>query len=259
MRYAMCIEYDGAAFCGWQSQKNTPNTVQQELQRAISIALGMGVQCDTLVPLVCAGRTDAGVHARDQWAHFDWPKLLEDEYLKRLQRSLNGLASPAVRVHNLQRVAEDFHARYHALRRTYCYTIFTRPVAVGRALGWDCSRWKLNEIGMAKEAQSFLGTHDFKDFCIPRQDGKSTICTLEDFYYKSGGDRQYWWITGNRFLHRMVRSMMGILVDIGRGRLENGSVEKVFAGTFCGERTWAPPQGLCLERVDYPEGSLVRY
>ncbi len=137
-------------------------------------------------------------------------------------------------------------ARYSAKERYYQYRICTEPVVLGREYLWECG-YKLNAELIAKEAQSFLGIHDFAPFCVPRNDGKSTICEIFEFRFEDN----IFHIRGNRFLHKQVRAMVGLLVDVGRGRYALGTVERIFNGEFKGERTWAPPQGLVLAGVGY--------
>jgi len=242
MRYKFVCEYNGSAFCGWQEQlKNgviCEKTVQSELERAFSIALRQKIR------IVGAGRTDAGVHAKGQVAHFDLGQ--EDINCRILENSVNALSDRNVCIRNLEPCPSDFHARYNAKERYYRYTLCTEPIVLGREQVWECG-CKPNAEIMAKEAQSFLGRHDFKAFSIPRNDGKSTICTITEFRL----EKLRWHIRGDRFLHRQVRAMVGLLFDVGRGRYEPGVVDKVFNGEFKGERTWAPPQGLMLFSIFY--------
>lgn len=242
MRYKFVCEYNGLAFSGWQEQLKKgiirEKTVQSELERAFSIALRQKIV------IIGAGRTDAGVHARGQVAHFD----LEQEAVncRILENSVNALSDKNVCIRNLEPCPGDFHARFSAKERYYRYTLCTEPIVLGREQVWECG-YRLNAEIMAREAQSFLGPHDFKAFCIPRKDNKSTVCTVTEFRL----EKLCWHIRGNRFLHRQVRAMVGLLFDIGRGRYEPGAVDKIFSGEFKGERTWAPPQGLVLEGVGY--------
>lgn len=247
MRFRFRCEYLGSAFEGWQEQNQAGATraitVQSELEKALTVALRAPVK------IVGAGRTDTGVHARGQCAHFDWDGAAFDPGT--LERSVNGLTNRIVRIRDLEPCADTFHARYDALCRYYQYTLYTRPVALAREYGWECGRVNLNVEVMEQEALSFLGTHDFNDFSIPRHDGKSTECILTEFRLERRGHVLVWHIKGNRFLHRQVRSMMGMLFDVGKGRHAPGSVNAIFNKTFKGERTWAPPQGLVLENVEY--------
>ena len=248
LRYRFRCEYFGDAFHGWQVQHGSAAvfTVQSELEHAMAIALRKPVK------LTGAGRTDSGVHSRGQCANFDWDGEPLDCEL--LERSINGIAHKSVRVREVCLAPEGFHARYSALSRYYQYTIYIRPVALAREYGWQCGKFKLDPELMRQEALSFLGAHDFNDFSIPRNDGKSTECILTEFSVELRGHVLIWHIRGNRFLHRQVRSMVGLLIDVGRGKLPLGSVQAVFEGRFVGERMWAPPEGLCLEGVDYPDG-----
>ena len=123
-----------------------------------------------------------------------------------------------------------------------------------RDFGWECGSLSLDLDAMEEEARAFLGEHDFIDFCIPRNDGKSTLCTLTEFRLERLNDWSCMFhIKGNRFLHRQVRAMVGTLFDIGRGRYPLGTVGRIFAKDFRGERTWAPPQGLVLQDVRYAD------
>ena len=245
MRYRFICEYRGSAFCGWQEQlKNgiiSEKTVQSELERAFSIALRQKID------IVGAGRTDAGVHARGQVAHFDCENLQD---CRILENSVNAISDKNVCIKNLQPCPDNFHARYSAKERYYTYTLCLEPMVLGGEFVWQCS-YKLNAKLMAEEAKCFLGLRDFNAFSIPRNDGKSTVCNLTEFNLEINGNLLRWHICGNRFLHKQVRSMTGLLFDIGRGRYEPGIAERIFKGEFKGERTWAPPQGLVLEEVRY--------
>lgn len=247
-RFRFHVEYDGAAFHGWQIQNGSAKayTVQAELEHAFRVSLREEVK------LTCAGRTDTGVHARGQCVHFDWDGPEFDCGI--LERSINGIANRAVCIHDLQPAPPDFHARHRAISRYYVFTLYTRQVSLAQEYGWQCGKMKLDPDAMEREAQRFLGTHDFDPFSIPRNDGKTTLCHLTEFRLERKGHIQYWHIKGNRFLHRQVRSMMGLLVDVGRGKHPEGTVDAIFAGTFEGQRMWAPPEGLCLEGVEYPDG-----
>lgn len=249
MRYRFRCEYLGSAFYGWQVQNEAGKqkfvTVQSALEEALTIALRSPIH------IVGSGRTDTGVHARGQCVHFDFDGELD---LRKTERSVNGLTKRLIRIRDLQPCSDDFNARYDALYRYYQYTIFTRPVALMREYGWECGSLNLDLDLMEREAASFLGEHDFIDFCIPRNDGKSTLCTLTEFRLERVNDwTVIFHIKGNRFLHRQVRAMVGTLFDIGRGRYPAGTVNQIFAGQFKGERTWAPPQGLVLHDVKYKD------
>jgi len=246
MRCRFTCEYNGFAFSGWQEQLKQgairEKTVQSELERVFSIALRQKIN------IVGAGRTDAGVHARGQVAHFDCEE--QDLNFQVLEKSVNALSDKNVCIRNLECCPADFHARYSAKERYYIYTLCTEPVVLSGEYVWECG-YKLNAELMAEEAKCFLGSHDFKAFSVARKDGKSTVCNITEFRLEKNGNLICWHICGNRFLHKQVRSMTGILFDIGRGRYGPRSVDKIFSGEFKRERTWAPPQGLILEAVRY--------
>lgn len=247
-RYRFHVEYNGAAFHGWQIQNGASSayTVQAELEHAFKVALRAPVS------LVSAGRTDAGVHGRGQCSHFDWEGDPIDCGL--LEHSINGIAHSAVCIRDLQPCDNKFHARHSALSRYYKYIVYSRPVALAKEYGWQCGKLNINADVMEREAQRFIGIHDFDSFSIPRNDGKPTLCNLTEFRLERQGDTQIWHIRANRFLHRQVRAMIGVLVDVGRFRHPEGTVDGIFAGTFTGQKMWAPPEGLCLEGVEYPDG-----
>ena len=247
MRYRFRCEYLGSAYYGWQEQnehgKTKYVTVQSALEEAFKTALR------TPIDLVAAGRTDTGVHARGQMVHFDYDGEID---CKKLTRSINGLGRHTVKIRDLEVCDPDFHSRYDAVSRYYVYSIFTRPVALLRDFGWGIGQLPIDYDLMQREAKSFIGEHDFIRFCIPRNDGKSTLCNITRFELVQVSDYMVQWhIQGNRFLHRQVRAMVGTLFDVGRGRYPEGTVKEIFADRFQGERTMAPPQALVLEDVIY--------
>jgi len=247
MRYRFRCEYLGSAYYGWQEQnehgKTKYVTVQSALEEAFKTALR------TPIDLVAAGRTDTGVHARGQMVHFDYDGEID---CKKLTRSINGLGRHTVKIRDLEVCDPEFHSRYDAVSRYYVYSIFTRPVALLRDFGWEIGHLPIDYDLMQREAKSFIGEHDFIRFCIPRNDGKSTLCNITRFELVKVSDSMVQWhIQGNRFLHRQVRAMVGTLFDVGRGRYPEGTVNEIFADRFKGERTMAPPQALVLEDVIY--------
>ncbi|MFA6623505.1 MAG: tRNA pseudouridine(38-40) synthase TruA [Fibrobacteraceae bacterium] len=248
MRYRFRCEYLGSAFFGWQEQNEAGKTKFVTVQSALEAAFATALRSP--VRLVGSGRTDTGVHARGQCVHFDWNGEPFD--CGKVTSSVNGLTHRVIRIRGLEPCAPDFHARHDAVCRYYQYTFFTRPVALMREYGWECGSRNLNLDAMEREARCFLGEHDFIRFCIPRNDGKTTVCNLMEFRLERVNPYTcVWHIRGNRFLHRQVRAMVGTLYDVGMGRYPEGSVAAIFADTFKGERTWAPPQGLVLEDVIY--------
>jgi tRNA pseudouridine38-40 synthase len=241
-RYRFAVEYLGSAFAGWQVQPGQA-TVQGELERALGVCLRKSVT------VIGAGRTDAGVHGSGQVAHFDSEDALD---ARRVQHSVNALTPGAICIRALEACPPDFHARYSALSRRYRYRIALRPTALYAALSWhpgfpieiDRFRAALEEV---------IGLHDFVNFSVPRDDGKGTDC--EVLRAEASADAAFLEVTleANRFLHKMVRSIVGAAFDVARGAIPSGSLRCILDGTFRGERTWAPAHGLCLERVAYAD------
>lgn len=241
-RYRFAVEYLGTSFAGWQVQPGQ-STVQGELERALAVCLR------TDVTVIGAGRTDAGVHATGQIAHFESETALD---ARRVLHSVNALTPDAICIRGLEECTPDFHARYSALSRRYRYRIALRPTALFGALAWHPGF--AIDIGLFRAAlNDVIGLHDFVNFSVPRDDGKGTDC--EVLRAEATADAAFLEITleANRFLHKMVRSIVGAAFDVARGAIPSGSLRLILDGTFRGERTWAPAHGLCLERVAYAD------
>ncbi len=239
-RYRFVVEYLGTDFAGWQIQSGQP-TVQAELERAFQVCLR------TPVTVLGAGRTDAGVHGTGQAAHFDIDQDLE---VRRVERSINALTPASVFIRRLEACAPDFHARYSAQSRLYRYRIALRPTALLGHMSWYTG-YPLDADRLRGELADVVGTHDFINFSVPREDGKSTECDVLRAEVQT--DEAFLTVTleANRFLHRMVRSIVGAGFDVARGALPAGLIRGILSGAFQGERTWAPAKGLCLEKVRY--------
>ena len=241
-RYRFAVEYFGAPYAGWQLQENDV-TVQGELERALATVLRQPVR------IIGAGRTDAGVHALGQVAHFDFDGEIDPE---KLMHSLNALTKPHVQTRRLEPCAEDFHARYSALSRRYLYRIALRPVVMLREWSWYPG-FALDAELFRNELQLALGDHDFSAFSIPRNDGKSTRCNLIRAETELLENFLHLHLEANRFLHKMVRSLVGASYEVARGAHAPGLVQIILENRFEGQRLWAPPQGLCLQKVNYPD------
>lgn len=246
-RYRFTIEYLGTSFAGWQLQDG-PETVQGALERALQTVVRHPVRVHG------AGRTDSGVHATGQVAHTD---LEGDHEPRRLQHSLNALAAPHIRVRGFERCDDAFHARFDALSRRYLYRIALRPVALFAPVSWH-PMWPFDDAVFAAELAGALGQRDFLNFSVPRDDGKSTECHLLRTDVERAGAFLHVHIEADRFLHKMVRSLIGAAFDAARGAhpkyAGGGLVAAILDNRFAGERFWAPPHGLSLEKVKYPDG-----
>jgi tRNA pseudouridine38-40 synthase len=244
-RFRCAVEYFGEPFAGWQIQENAVS-VQGALEKALETVLRPSPGSPP-VRVTGAGRTDAGVHATGQVAHFDSDADLDP---RRLQNSLNALCGPHIRVRGLEACAPDFHARFSAVSRQYVYRIALRPVALLDAISWN-PPWPFNSELFTAELKTALGKHDFLSFSVPRDDGKSTLCDVNLVQTTRAGAFLEARIRADRFLHKMVRSLIGASFDVARGAHEPGLIRAVLEGRFDGERFWAPPRGLCLEKVGY--------
>ena len=256
MRYFIRFSYVGTDFHGSQSQPNGL-TVQEVMERAMTTLLRAPVS------LTFAGRTDAGVHAREMWAHWDWDTAEVGTMrplppLPQLTARLNNLLPQSVAVQEIMPVRSDAHARYGALSRTYEYRITTTKdpflhCRVARvAAGLDYGQ-------MNEAAGLLLGRHDFASFCKVHTDVKTTFCTVRRALWEQTGEKEaVFTIEADRFLRNMVRAVVGTLFDVGRGRMTVSSFKEVIeAGNRCAAGQSAPAEGLYLVRVAYPDELFV--
>jgi len=245
MRIALALEYDGSRFLGWQTQPGG-GTVQDTLQAALSGIAGSAVQ------VTCAGRTDRGVHAREQVVHFDTGAARPDSAWV---RGANALLPDSVAVLWAARVADDFHARYAALARTYRYVLLNRPVRpalAARHAGWTHA--PLDVAAMRAAALQLVGEHDFSAFRAAECQARSPVRTLQALEVQARGERIDFVLRANAFLQHMVRNIVGTLVYVGNGRHAPQWASEVLASR---DRARAAPtfaaEGLYLERVEYAE------
>jgi tRNA pseudouridine38-40 synthase len=244
-RYRVTLEYDGGPFAGWQRQDNGPS-VQGALEEAVFKLSGERVTA------MGAGRTDAGVHARGQVAHFDMVKEFPPATVR---DALNAHLRPApVAVLDAAVAAPDFHARFSAVGRHYEYRILTRraPPALDRGHVWHVGR-ALDAVAMEEAARMLLGTHDFTTFRAAECQAKSPVKTLDRLDVSEQGDEIVFYASARSFLHHQVRSMVGTLKLVGEGKWRPHDVALALNAhdrTRCGPV--APPEGLTLLKVDYP-------
>jgi tRNA pseudouridine38-40 synthase len=244
MRVACAVEYDGAAFSGWQRQEHA-RSVQAAVERALSLV------ADHPVQVCCAGRTDAGVHATWQVIHFETDA-------KRSQRSwllgANSNLPDDVRLLQVQPVDERFHARFSATARSYRYVILNRAVPsalLRQRVTWEHRRLDVPE--MQRGGNYLVGEHDFSSFRAVACQAKSPVRTVHRLEVLRCGDMVYLDIEANAFLHHMVRNIAGVLLTVGRGDRPAEWVEEVLEHR---DRTrggvTAPAGGLYLVGVRYP-------
>lgn len=245
IRLAVGLEYDGTDFAGWQSQRSS-RTVQSLAEAALSEV------ADEAVSLVCAGRTDAGVHAREQVAHFE----------TQAQRSTRGWILGGntnlptdVSIAWAREVPAHFHARYSAEARTYRYFIFNRgarsALTAGRAAHWHR---RLDSARMAEAAPFLLGEHDFSAFRSSECQAHSPVRRVFEVSVERRGDWIAIEVVGNAFLHHMVRNIAGLLIAVGQGNAEPTWAQEVLESR---DRTkgaaTAPAEGLYLWKIRYSE------
>ena len=210
----MTISYDGSDFFGFQRQNDLP-TIQGEIEKALHTILQEDIT-------ICAsGRTDAGVHALGQVAHFDTQKQILDE--DKFKYSLNSLLPKSIDILKIEKVTDDFHARYSVHEKTYIYKIYLSKTnePLKRKYFHICS-YPLDIEKMNKAIKAIIGEHDFKAFCVENPQIKTTIRTIYDAHIDvlDNGKEVDIVLSANGFLHNQVRSIAGTLVDIGRGRFE---------------------------------------
>lgn len=246
MRIALGLEYDGSRFLGWQIQPGG-GTVQDAVERAVSAIAA------TPTPVVCAGRTDRGVHATGQVVHFDSEARRP---LSAWVRGVNALLPASVAILWAVPVPDDFHARFSARSRTYRYVLLNRAVrpaiATARA-GWHHSPLDLRP--MQRAADMLIGNHDFSAFRSAECQAKTPVRTMHFIEITRSGERIDVVLRANAFLHHMVRNIIGTLVQVGRGRQPPEWVGEVLASrdrSRCAP-TFAP-DGLYLEAVEYDSG-----
>lgn len=243
MRLKLTIEYAGTRYSGWQKQKNA-RTVQGELERAIRE--GAGVQ---RLELYGSGRTDAGVHALGQVAHLDADVTIPPETLR---RRINDCLPSDINVLRVDRVRHRFHARHDAVARSYLYQIARRRTAFGKALVWWVKE-DLDVAAMRRLASRFVGMHDFRSFSDDDPEQKSTQVLLETVGVHERGDALLVHIEGSHFLWKMVRRLVGVMVEVGRGALPaDAAVGMLEESSALPARLTAPASGLFLARVYYP-------
>jgi tRNA pseudouridine38-40 synthase len=245
-RYKLTLEYDGGPYAGFQAQSGQP-TVQGVLERAIR---GF---CGEEVRIHAAGRTDAGVHATGQVVHFD---LERDATPATVMNAINAhLGTEPVAVVAASLADEEFHARFSATSRRYLYRILNRPApaVLERGRVWRV-KTPLDHEAMAGAARGLLGLHDFTTFRDAACQAKSPIKTLDVAAVERHGHEIHLVFAARSFLHRQVRSMVGSLVEVGRGRWSAADLSGALAArdrAACGPV--APAEGLCLAAVAYDE------
>jgi tRNA pseudouridine38-40 synthase len=242
--FKLIIEYDGGAYHGWQRQAGD-RTVQEEIEK------GLRRMTRQQITLIGSGRTDAGVHARGQVANFTCnTRLTPVEF----QRGLNSMLGGAIVIRRCESVPENFHSRYDVTRKTYRYRIRNHPLprAIGRQYHWHV-RAPLDVAAMQAASDNLLGSHDFTTFegaGSPRRHSVREVLRAE--WRRETDHGLAFFIAANGFLRFMVRNIVGTLVEVGQGKRSPGDIPGLLEArdrSLAGPT--APPQGLCLMKVEY--------
>ena len=251
MRYFIRFAYDGTHFHGSQRQPNGV-TVQETLEQALAMIFREEI------PLTFAGRTDAGVHAREMYAHMDIDEEAMRREGERLVFRLNGILPDSIAIFDIYPVTDEAHARFSATRRTYEYHVidhkdpflFTQATRIRPGLDYAI---------MNEAAQLLIGKQDFASFCRSNTDVKTTICDLSYAHWDVlENGHAVFTISADRFLRNMVRAVVGTLFEVGHGKMTKEQFAEVITQhnrSAAGES--APAQGLYLTHIQYPEEIFI--
>jgi len=242
MRFKLTIEYAGTRYSGWQIQKNA-RTVQGEIARAVAAVIE-----SSDFELYGSGRTDAGVHALAQVAHLEAPSSLPPELLR---RRLNDELPPDINILRMEKVRHKFHARHSVVGRSYIYQVSRRRTAFAKPFVW----WVKDDLDVERmrlAARRFVGFHDFRAFSDADPDETSTDVLVDTLDIHEDEDLLVFHVEGSHFLWKMVRRLVGVLVEVGRGGLtDDAAAQLLISGDGLPARLTAPASGLFLERVFY--------
>ena len=241
LRLDIC--YEGTRYRGWQRLKNTGNTIQGKLEQTLSRILGEPVE------ISASGRTDAGTHAKMQVVSFHCESNMPcEEILSQLRRYL----PEDIGIYSCKNVSPRFHARLNAKTKTYCYRVWNsdQPCVFDRRFVYIDAR-PVDLRAMQQAANYFLGEHDFAAFCANSRMKKSTVRYIQSLEIERMGNGITFTVTGNGFLHHMVRIMVGTLLEVGRGERTAESIPGLFSAQRSDAGELVPACGLCLMEVNY--------
>jgi len=242
-RYFVELSYNGSSFFGWQRQPNQLS-VQEEIENAFT-----KLNSNIPVVVVGCGRTDTGVHAHHYVLHVDFLKIND---LEQLVFKLNRILPSSIVIHSIKDTVSDFHARFHAISRTYRYFINTKKNPFKIGLSWTFTQ-KLDFEAMNEAAKLLIGTKDFTSFSKVNTDVKTNICTVSKAQWIKLDDTNYYFeITADRFLRNMVRATVGTLIEVGEGKIQSNDIVGILEAKNRGAASLSvPAHGLFLWEVCY--------
>lgn len=241
LRLDLC--YDGSRYKGWQRLPGTENTIQAKLESTLSRILGEEIT------VIGSGRTDAGTHAKLQVVNVHCQSTMPcEEIMAQLRRYL----PEDIGVYNCKNVSQRFHARLNAKSKTYLYRLWVSdaPCVFERRFVYREPQ-SLDVEKMRQAGEHFLGTHDFSAFCANKNMKKSTVRCIQSLEIEERDNEILFFVTGNGFLHHMVRIMVGTLLEVGRGEREPQSIPELFGASRAEAGALVPACGLCLMEVTY--------
>lgn len=246
-KFKFYIEYDGTGYSGWQKQKNAKSIQETISNIVINIFKGSKGQ-SKFIDFQGSGRTDAGVHAYEQVAHLECETMLAPEIMK---MKINDELPASINILEIEKADERFHARHSAKSRQYVYRISKRRNAFEKKYCWWIKD-KLNVKKMEEAAKEFIGMHDFVSFSEKSKEDKSTKCLVEDLQITQDDNFIYIRIKASHFLWKMVRRVVGTLVEVGRGNKSSADIKKYLSKPSTESALFtAPPSGLFLEKIYY--------
>lgn len=240
-RYKISIEFEGTRYSGWQKQPNAI-TVEEEIENALSQVLRQPID------VIGQGRTDSGVHAEEQVAHFDFPEQIDHD---QLLYALLGVLPHDIAVWDSQNVKDDFHARFDAVSRRYRYQIVHRPAPLWRST----SEMVLDDLDMEAMhfcAKKIAGTHNFDSFTKPDNENPNSVCEVTNSGFSKNDPLIFYHIEANRFIRHMVRRLVGTMIEVGQGkRTHEEFVDMIDQPSKQKNGHGASAKGLILEKVNY--------
>lgn len=239
MKYLLTITYNGTNFAGFQRQKKGERTIQEELEKALKILLKQDIN------VVASGRTDSGVHAYNQVCHIECDEMLD---FYKFVRSMNGILPDDVKVKSIKET--KLHARFSAKSKTYLYKMYISDIDLPLYDNFLRVPSTIDFYGMKQASEILIGEHDFANFCASGSEVQSTVRTIYDIKWKKIGEELHFYITGNGFLYKMVRNIVGLLIELGKGKIDSKQFKEYAFGGL-NKKFTAPAKALYLYKVKY--------